>query len=178
MPNTKDTNPKDAIGTRKLAFSNLPWRAMAGPILAMLEGSLKYGRHNYRPAGVRASVYFDACFRHMTAWWEGENVDPHSGLHHVDKAIASLLVLRDSMLHGNWGDDRPPRVRSGWIEHSNAVAKRMIGEVPDPKPPFTDAPLPPDHSARLMEGLPYVVPGPPVKLPQVRWSDYAKEAGA
>ena len=106
----KDTNPKDAIGIRKLAFSVLPWQVLCRVALAMLEGALKYGRHNYRGAGVRASVYFDAVFaRHLTDWWEGNDIDPDSGLHHIDKAIAGLMVMRDSMLQGNFTDDRPPK---------------------------------------------------------------------
>jgi hypothetical protein len=101
-------NPKDAIGVRKVAFSVLPWRVLHRVALAMLEGALKYGRHNYRAAGVRASVYFDAVVaRHLSQWWEGEDTDAESGLHHIDKAIAGLMVLRDSMLQGNFIDDRP-----------------------------------------------------------------------
>lgn len=103
----KQTNPKDIIGSRKLLFSVLPWRVLIGVAVAFLEGALKYGRHNYRAAGVRHSVYFDALQRHILSWWEGEDIDPDSGLHHVDKAIACLFVLRDSMLHGNDTDDRP-----------------------------------------------------------------------
>jgi hypothetical protein len=76
----------------------------------MMEGAAKYGRHNYRAAGVRASVYFDAVVgRHLTSWWEGEDLDYDSGEHHVDKALAGLMVMRDSMLQGNFVDDRPPR---------------------------------------------------------------------
>ena len=106
----KCTNPKDAIGTRKLSLAVLPVRVLWRVSLAMLEGALKYGRHNYRAAGVRASVYFDAVvMRHLFGWWEGEDIDPDSGLSHIDKAIAGLLVMRDSMLHGNFNDDRPPR---------------------------------------------------------------------
>lgn len=105
----KPTNPKDAIGIRKLAFSVLPWRVLCRVALAMMEGAAKYGRHNYRVAGVRASVYFDAVVgRHLTDWWEGNDIDSESGLHHVDKAIAGLMVMRDSMLQGNFVDDRPP----------------------------------------------------------------------
>lgn len=105
----KDTNPKDAIGIRKIAFSVLPWRVLHRVALAMMEGAAKYGRHNYRVSGVRASVYFDAVVaRHLSDWWEGTDIDPDSGLHHVDKAIAGLMVMRDSMLSGNFVDDRPP----------------------------------------------------------------------
>lgn len=105
----KPSNPKDIVGSRKLAFSVLPFRVLGGVALAMLEGACKYGRHNYRAAGVRASVYFDAVVgRHLFAWWEGEDIDPDSALSHIDKAIAGLMVLRDSMLEGNFVDDRPP----------------------------------------------------------------------
>lgn len=134
MSAVKDTNPKDAIGTRKLPFSVLPYRVLAYLALAMLEGACKYGRHNYRAAGVRASVYFDATVgRHLLAWWEGEDIDPDSGLNHIDKAIASLVVLRDSMLEGNWVDDRPPR---GNVDMSalNKAAAETIERHADKKP--------------------------------------------
>jgi hypothetical protein len=75
----------------------------------MLEGAAKYGRHNYRGVGVRASVYFDATMRHLIAWWEGEDVDPDSQLSHVTKALVSLAVLRDAMMQSKCEDDRPPR---------------------------------------------------------------------
>lgn len=130
----KDTNPKDAIGTRKLAFSVLPWRVLCRVALAMMEGAAKYGRHNYRAAGVRASVYFDAVVaRHLTDWWEGVDIDTDSGLHHVDKAIAGLMVLRDSMLQGNFVDDRPPRGEIDMAE-LNAHAARIIDQHADKAP--------------------------------------------
>src|SRR3990167_4724582 len=95
----KDTNPKDAVGVRKVSFSMLCWPVLANVALAMLEGARKYGRHNYRVIGVRASVYFDAAGRHLTAWYEGEDIDPDSDLSHVTKAIATLMVLRDGMIN-------------------------------------------------------------------------------
>lgn len=126
----KDTNPKDAVGIRKLAFSVLPWRVLCRVALAMTEGALKYGRHNYRAAGVRASVYFDAVVaRHLTDWWEGVDIDPDSNLHHLDKAIAGLMVMRDSMLHGNFVDDRPPRGSAEALDM--ALLNRMVGELHD-----------------------------------------------
>lgn len=121
VTNMKLTNPKDVVGSKKLSFAVLPWRVLTNVALAMLEGALKYGRHNYRAAGVRASVYFDAVVgRHITDWWEGTDIDPDSGLHHLDKAIAGLMVMRDSMLQGNFVDDRPPH---GHIEMAVLNAK-------------------------------------------------------
>ena len=77
--------------------------------IAFLEGALKYGRHNYRVVGVRASVYVDAAQGHLLDYWEGQDIDPDSGLHHIDKAIASLFVLRDAQLRSMCTDDRPPK---------------------------------------------------------------------
>lgn len=130
----KLSNPKDAVGIKKLPFSVLPWRVLVNVALSMLEGACKYGRHNYRAVGVRASVYFDAVVaRHLTSWWEGEDVDPDSGLHHVDKAIAGLMVLRDSMLQGNFEDDRPPAGRVNMLV-ANAKAAAIMAQHADKKP--------------------------------------------
>lgn len=135
MTNSKDTNPKDAVGTRKVPFSTLPFQVLLRVGLAMLEGALKYGRHNYRAAGVRASVYFDAVVaRHLMSWWEGEDIDPDSNLHHLDKAIAGLMVLRDSMLQGNWVDDRPPRGKGVGMVELNAHAAGLIERYGDRNP--------------------------------------------
>jgi hypothetical protein len=135
----KDTNPKDAVGSRKARwFSYVPLRVLVGVGLAMLEGARKYGRHNYRVAGVRASVYVDAAAGHIMSWFEGEDIDPDSGLSHIDKAIASLIVLRDGMYEGNFVDDRAPSVKD-WPEFmatANAKAVEIIDRYPDAVPAF------------------------------------------
>lgn len=137
---TKPTNPKDAVGIRKYPGSVIPRNVLGELGLAMLEGARKYGRHNYRAAGVKASVYFDAVSaRHLDAWWEGEDIDPDSGLSHITKAIAGLVVLRDSMLRGNWVDDRPPRCAPGWQAELNRKAGEIIDRYPDALPAHTHA---------------------------------------
>lgn len=130
----KPTNPKEIVGIKKLAFSVLPWRVLCNVALAMTEGAVKYGRHNYRAMGARASVYFDAIVaRHLTQWWEGEDIDADSGLNHIDKAIAGLMVLRDSMMQGNWIDDRPPHGRIS-MSSFNAKASEIIEMHKDKTP--------------------------------------------
>lgn len=130
MTERKETNPKDAVGISKVPLSVIPLTVIAELGLAMLEGARKYGRHNYRRAGVRASVYVDATFRHIAAFWEGEDIDPDSGLSHITKAIASLTVLRDSMIRENWQDDRPPRVKAGWLAGLNTFAADLMRKYP------------------------------------------------
>jgi len=129
-PSLKDTNPKDAVGTAKVPYSCLSGPVLTEMGLAMMEGARKYGRHNWRQAGIRTSVYYDACLRHLIAWWEGEDIDPDSGVHHVTKAISGLHVLRDAQIRGAVTDDRPP-VSLGFIKTANDQAKDIIDRYPN-----------------------------------------------
>jgi len=126
MKTKKATNPKDALGIAKVPLSGMPAPVLLECGLVKLHGDLKYGPYNWRHAGVRGSVYYDACMRHMMAFWEGEDLDPDSGIHHIAHAITGLSVLRDSMIQGGWTDDRPPATKSGWVAELNAKAKQMI----------------------------------------------------
>jgi len=142
---TKPTNPKDKFGVQKASMSYVPSSVLMEVALGMHEGGLKYGRHNYRVMGVRGSVYYDATMRHLMAWWEGEDYDPNSGadLHHISKAIASLVVLRDAMLFDKFVDDRPPALKPGWVERMSLKVIELSQHFPNPVPPFTEKPLPP-----------------------------------
>jgi hypothetical protein len=103
----KPENPKEAIGQAKPSIHHIPPRVLLEVAQAMMEGSKKYGIYNYRKAGVSFSTYYSSTFRHLIAWFEGEDIDKDSGLNHVVKAIAGLCVLYDSILEGNYQDDRP-----------------------------------------------------------------------
>lgn len=135
----KDTNPKDAVGTKKVPMSCVPSVVMAEVGLGMMEGARKYGRHNYRAAGIRASVYYDAALRHLFQWWEGEDIDVDSNLSHITKAIATLVVLRDGMLTNTWTDDRPPQIVPGWMNELNKKAGELIEKYPTSAPAHTNS---------------------------------------
>jgi len=100
------TNPKDGIGATKIPFHLWPEVATIHGSLALLDGALKYGRANFRAIGVRSSIYYDAARRHLNAWFEGENVDPDSGLHHLGHALACIAIVLESEARGNLQDDR------------------------------------------------------------------------
>lgn len=136
-PEGKPTNPKDAIGSKKMHVSTVPAQVVGELGLAMLEGACRYGRHNYRIAGVRASVYYDAAMRHLMAWWEGEDIDPDSGLPHTVKAMACMAVLRDAQINNKLSDDRPPLPRQGWVAELNKKAEEILARYPEPKRAFT-----------------------------------------
>jgi hypothetical protein len=42
------------------------------------------------------------------------------------------------MLMENWNDDRPPKVKQGWIQRLNEKAKEIIAKYPDGKEPYTE----------------------------------------
>jgi hypothetical protein len=140
---TKDTNPKDALGVQRVPLmSVIPQNVIAEVALALLEGAWKYGRHNYRAAGVRPSVYVDAAQGHIGNYWEGEDIDPDSERHHVIKAIAGLVVLYDSICQENVQDDRPPKSKVLPRDaRMNAKAKALLDKMATThgpsKAPFT-----------------------------------------
>lgn len=106
---SKPTNPKDAIGSGKLPLELIPWSANAEGCLALLEGALKYGRFNWRIAGVRASIYQGAMLRHLAKWWNGFDRDPKTRVKHLANARACIDILIDAEWSNTLTDDRPPR---------------------------------------------------------------------
>jgi hypothetical protein len=121
---SKPTNPKDAIGSNKVPLHLWPETASALGSLACLEGALKYGRSNFREIGVRASIYYDACRRHIDFWFEGEDNDPDSGLPHIAHALACLAIIVDAEAAGKLNDDR--QVQGGF----RALMDRLTPHVP------------------------------------------------
>lgn len=138
----KDSNPKDAIGAKKPPLSTIPCPVLFEIANAMLEGACKYRRHNYRISGVRMSVYYDAAMRHLMRWWEGEDIDPDSGVHHISKAIAGLVIIRDAMMRDMAQDDRPPSTDPSWIEDAQKSTDAVLGRYPEPLPPYVKEDLP------------------------------------
>lgn len=138
MKDSNGINPKDSVGTQKAGLSAVPFPVLWELGVAMQEGAMKYGRHNYRAVKIRGSVYFDAVMRHVTTWWEGEDVDPESGLNHITKAIASLVVLREAMIRDQWVDDRPPKSNVELMRELNKVVEGLCEKYPDPVRPYTE----------------------------------------
>jgi len=145
----KDTNPKDAIGTAKWRqFFCVPMQVLWEVGVGMLEGTLKYGRHNYRGSGVRASVYVDAAIGHIQSFVEGEDIDEDSGLSHITKAICSLFVLRDAQMNDFWTDDRPPKIKD-----LPALRERLQALVAENFERYADKD--PHHYSHEEDGAPY-----------------------
>jgi len=102
-----NVNPKDAHARHKVSLSKIPAVALIHAAAAIQNGAEKYGAYNWRNKPVIASIYVDACMRHLLAWFEREERAGDSGVSHLGHAIASLAILLDAQAHGVLVDDRP-----------------------------------------------------------------------
>lgn len=77
----------------KPRISLIPREAIEGAAAALSFGALKYSADNFKN-GLEYRRLVDAAMRHIVAWTDGENLDPESGLSHLDHALASLSMLK------------------------------------------------------------------------------------
>ncbi len=102
-----DGDPKSAIGATKPSMSVVPPVALLQLCTAMQDGAGKYGAMNWRGTGVNALVYYNACMRHLMAWFDGEDKAEDSGVHHLAHAMACLAIMMDAEACQKLTDDRP-----------------------------------------------------------------------
>lgn len=74
-------------------WSLLPTRAVRSIVLVLDYGAKKYAPDNWRKVDNARERYYSAFMRHATAWWEGEVIDPESGLPHLASAACCLIFL-------------------------------------------------------------------------------------
>lgn len=132
-------NPKRAFGLKKPSIWCIPRTVIYELGLAMYEGACKYGAFNWRDSEVVASDYISALDRHVSAWIEGEDLDPDSKLSHITKAIATLVVMRDAMMSKKFVDDRPPKAPPNWMTVMTHKHFALREKCPNPVEPFTEA---------------------------------------
>lgn len=134
-PQTKDTNPKDALAGTRIPLWLCSAVAKAHWSLAQFAGLIKYGAWNWRIAGVRKSVYLSAMQRHIDAYTSGETYDPVDGTHHLGNIMACAAIMLDAEAAGKITDDRPPSVdiRKTYAE-LEAVMARLKEQYADKAP--------------------------------------------
>ncbi|MDE3023206.1 MAG: hypothetical protein KGI54_15380 [Pseudomonadota bacterium] len=135
MKESNPENPKDAIASSKLPLHLWPSTATALGSLALLDGALKYGRNNFRAVGVRASVYTSALLRHLMAYYEGEDIDPESGISHLGHILACAAILVEAEAAGNLNDDRayPTNYRE-WLNKLTPLVDKIKENHQDKNP--------------------------------------------
>ncbi len=83
----------------KPPLSMIPREALEEMAKAFAYGAAKYSRGNFRQSGMKWSRLTDAALRHITAFANGEWLDPESGNSHLSHALASLAMLAFQAKH-------------------------------------------------------------------------------
>jgi hypothetical protein len=116
-----DNNPKTAVAAKKLPLEVVPPSAVHALAEAFSDGAKKYGPYNWREKTISSSVYYGAALRHITAWWDGEDLAEDSGIHHLHHALACIAMVIDGMGVGKLNDNRPPKgaasqMQKAWVD--------------------------------------------------------------
>lgn len=107
-----DGNPKSVQGAKKYSLRLLPLPAEVEVNRALEDGLQKYGAANWRETGVAASVYVDACLRHLQQWFDGSQERANdSNVHNLGHAMACLAIIIDAQWNTKLIDDRPTPCR-------------------------------------------------------------------
>lgn len=77
----------------KLPLDLLAYDALAGTARVLQFGAEKYAPRNWEK-GIAYSRVFAALQRHITAWWQGEDTDPETGLSHLHHAGCCIMFLQ------------------------------------------------------------------------------------
>lgn len=94
--------------TGKAGWHLLPFDAVEQIVHVLDFGRGKYGARNWE-LGMAWSRCYAALFRHLVAWWCGEDRDPETGLSHLAHAGCCILFLLAFQARQVGEDDRPGR---------------------------------------------------------------------
>jgi len=111
-----DNNPKTSVGAKKIPLELVPPSAVHALAEAFSDGAKKYGPYNWRDKTISSSVYYGAALRHLSAWWDGEDLATDSGIHHLHHALACIAMVIDGNSVGKLNDNRPTKGASGKIQ--------------------------------------------------------------
>ena len=92
--------------TGKDPWHLLPFDAIRAVVKVLAFGAGKYAPRNWEK-GMAWSRPYGALLRHLAAWWEGECLDPETGMSHLWHAACCVLFLVAYEIRGIGTDDRP-----------------------------------------------------------------------
>lgn len=107
--NTPQTDPKGAAGKMKDQLQLIPTILERETAKALDNGAKKYQPFNWRFSKVESMTYIGAIRRHLNAYFDGEELDPESGAHHLGHIAANCAILLDAAEQRTLEDNRPGR---------------------------------------------------------------------
>lgn len=74
----------------------LPTKALQDAAYVFGFGASKYGENNWRKDlnKMPYSRHYSSIMRHLLAFHSGEDIDPESGLNHLDHAMTQIMILK------------------------------------------------------------------------------------
>lgn len=84
----------------------LPTDVLEGVAQVLTVGAKKYADRNWEK-GMKWSRPYGALLRHLWAFWRGEELDPETGLPHIDQVVTNAMFLARYWRTRKELDDRP-----------------------------------------------------------------------
>lgn len=106
VPQQREIEPGLKFDGDKLPLDLLSPTLMTGIAKVLAFGANKYGARNWEK-GMSWSRPYAALLRHMLAFWQGEELDPETGLSHLWHAGCCLMFLIHYEAYHTGTDDRP-----------------------------------------------------------------------
>ena len=76
----------------KLRMDLVPTSSIRSLARVLTYGAGKYAERNWE-SGMNFSIPYACLLRHLTAWYDGEDLDKESGLNHLDHVMANVAML-------------------------------------------------------------------------------------
>jgi len=142
FPRTLITGPQGSTETRTTSSTGgqkgvkperwdlLPWDELREVARLYGYGATKYEDRNWEK-GYEFSKSYAALMRHLTAWWNGEDVDPEHKLSHMTSVIFHAFALMYFLEQHPQFDDRP---KPALEEIQNGVYQPRWADSPDAHP--------------------------------------------
>lgn len=107
----RESGKRDKSGAMKLdhgkaRFELIPARPLQELALLYGRGAIEYGDRNWE-RGLAWGRMFGAMMRHAWKFWNGEELDPQTKVHHMTVVAWYALCLRELTLTRKGKDDRP-----------------------------------------------------------------------
>ena len=130
MAEMRQVSPTGGMKDQKdVQLHTIPWEAleMLGRVAKYGAVDKEYGNYNFR-LGFDWSLSKDALDRHAGLFWNGENIDPESGLPHIIHAAWHCLILGFFQLAEDGDkyhqfDDRP------WVYDLKAMIQEAMRDA-------------------------------------------------